>query len=259
MFILVQSHGLFLLPLQFDHQSSLVDQSLREAVDELQRALPEGEERSSPPTGWVWQQTSHGFPISTGTPNDSFWGFGMVQRSHCPQVIWSQWASCHLHIPWGSPRFKVHGARMFIFCWIWINWKQGKFREVVYWLLVIFVPPSGSWFFPLNRVGLLQQPSLQFPKIPPVPPASSMKQLMMLMLVLLDIVALPKRRREQYGGTPGCHGCLTGTYQHTAECRARFNELLNKTNLLATWNPGGGMMPMMPMTPDGRLKTFQTG
>ena len=71
------------------------------------------------------------------------------------------------------------------------------------WLLVTrdFVPPSGSWFFPLNRVGLLQQPSLQFPKIPPVPPAS------------LDEAAddadagpsrhrsITKRRREQYGGT----------------------------------------------------------
>ena len=40
-------------------------------------------------------------------------------------------------------------------------------------------------------------------------------------------------RTNIYGVTPKCDGCKYGTYSHTQECRARFNDLLDNAEPLS--------------------------
>ena len=87
-----------------------------------------------------------------------------------------------------------------------------------------FIAPTGPWIFPLTKIPMLRTLT---PEIP-VPPAVS------------DDAVEPARHRSitrrrllAYGHTEACEGCLNGTYQHTAECRARFNALLNESEPLA--------------------------
>ena len=110
--------------------------------------------------------------------------------------------------------------------------KDGKFREIV---TRDFIAPSGPWIFPLNCLTFLKQPNIQLRTDVPAPPASS------------EVDEAParnrnitKRRREQYGPTEGCQGCFTGTYQHSLDCRRRFNDLLNEAEPLGDLDSGGG-------------------
>ena len=98
---------------------------------------------------------------------------------------------------------------------------RGEIREI---LTRDFIPPTGSWLFPLTRVFMLKSPHalLDTPDPPDDDPDANADD--------GDVPrnrAITKRRVHQYGPTDLCDGCLNGTYQHTSACRQRFNRLLD--------------------------------
>lgn len=101
----------------------------------------------------------------------------------------------------------------------------GQVREIV---TRDFVPPSGSWHFPLTRVVMLKQPSRDFDRghllrsDPAVPESSDLPRNR----------SITKRRILLYGQSPECDGCLNGSYSHTQACRQRFNALLDASEPL---------------------------
>lgn len=103
---------------------------------------------------------------------------------------------------------------------------EGRGKEVI---TKDIVAPSGKWVFPLTSVPMLK-PVTPMPSEPPEfdNPISWSDE--------VDVStrnrAITKRRLEQYGQTEYCDGCLLGTYSHTAECRERFNRLLNDSEPL---------------------------
>ena len=106
---------------------------------------------------------------------------------------------------------------------------RGEVREI---LTRDFVPPQGSWVFPLTRVHMLKSPRT-FPDVsiedddnqdgdgPPDDDPTNPRNR-----------SITKRRIHRFGPTEHCDGCLNGTYGHTPECRQRFNRILDASEPL---------------------------
>ena len=106
---------------------------------------------------------------------------------------------------------------------------RGEVREI---LTRDFVPPQGSWVFPLTCVHMLKSPRT-FPDVsiedadnqdgdgPPDDDPTNPRNR-----------SITKRRIHRFGPTEHCDGCLNGTYGHAPECRQRFNRILDASEPL---------------------------
>ena len=210
---------------------SLPDPSLREAVDELQRALPEGHEG---PIQATPQYDSKLHMALQYQPEPRMIPFGALvwfKDRVAPKSFGPNGHPAIYMSPEVLPGLRTKDVHVLVDL---DQLKDGKLREIV---TRDFISPSGPWVFPLHRLRLLKQPSLQLHTDIPAPPDTSDDG---------DVVPsrnrnITKRRREQYGPTEGCHGCLTGTYQHSLECRRRFNALLDEAEPLGDLESGGGL------------------
>ena len=206
----------------------LEDQSLREAVDELQRALPEGEEGPIQPPMQFDSKLHMALQYNPEPRMIPFGALVWFKDRVAPKTFGPNGHPAIYMSPEVLPGLRTKDVHVLVDL---DHLKDGKFREIV---TRDFIAPSGPWIFPLNRLSLLKQPSIQLHTEVPAPPASS------------EVDEAParnrnitKRRREQYGPTEGCQGCFTGTYQHSLDCRRRFNDLLNEAEPLGDLDSGG--------------------